>query len=101
MILIVSVRKIKPGTYDDFRRAWEPDPWYPGLTRVSISRGDEDPDEVLTVGHFDLSIEAFDELRDSPEFLSQEERRLRALSEFEETVRLSEVYVLQEEIARS
>lgn len=100
MIAIVSVRRIKSGTYDEFRRAWEPDPWYPGLKRVLISRGDEDPDEVLTVGYFDLSLEEFDSLRDSPEFLSQEERRLRALSEFEETLRLSEVYVVQEDITR-
>jgi hypothetical protein len=100
VIVIVSVRRIKSGSYEDFRRAWEPDPWYPGLKRILISRGDEDPDEVLTVGYFDLSLEEFDQLRDSPDFLAQEEKRLRAMSEFEETLRMSEVYVVEEDITR-
>jgi hypothetical protein len=100
VIAIVSVRRIKPGTYEEFRRVWEPDPWYPGLKRVLISRGDEDADEVMTVGYFDLSLEEFDKLRDNPDFLAQEEQRLRAMSEFEVSLRMSEVYVVQEDITR-
>ncbi len=97
MIAIVSVRRIKSGSYDEFRKVWEPDPWYPGLTRVMISRGDEDPDEVLTLGFFDLDLEEFERLRDDPKFLGQEEKRLRAIAQFEETLRLSEVYVVQDD----
>jgi hypothetical protein len=100
VILILSVRRIKEGTFDDFRRAWEPDPWYPGLSRILISRGDEDPDEVTTIGFFDLDLEEFEKLRDDPSFMSQEERRLRAMAQYEETLRMSEVYVVQEDISR-
>jgi hypothetical protein len=101
MIAVLTVRKLKPDSYEDFRRVWEPDPWYPGLKRVVISRGDEDPDEVMTLGLFALDLEEFDKLRDSTEFMSQEERRLRAMAQYEETLRLSEIFIVEEDIERA
>ena len=56
MMCLVTVRQIKPGTFDDFRAAWQPDPWLPQLQRVEILRNDENPDEVTTIGYVDTAM---------------------------------------------
>jgi hypothetical protein len=42
MLCAVTVRSIKPGSFEDFRREWEPSPWPPELSRVVISLGAEE-----------------------------------------------------------
>ena len=34
MICAVTIRMLKPGSFDQFRKEWEPRPWPPGLTRA-------------------------------------------------------------------
>jgi len=33
-----TVRRLKPGSYDDWRKAWEPDEWPEGSKRAYILR---------------------------------------------------------------
>ena len=94
----VTVRQIKPGTYEQFREAWEPDPWLPKLTRALVFRNEDNPDMVLSVGFFDASVEEIDAIRDDPAVLTEEESRLRRISQFEERVVLNGIFELTEEV---
>ena len=94
----VTVRQIKPGTYEEFRKAWEPDPWLPKLTRALVFRNDDNPDMVMSVGFFDASIDEIDAIRDDPTVLAEEESRLRRISQFEEQVVLNGIFELVDEV---
>lgn len=98
MMAAVTVRQIKPGSYEDFRRAWEPDPGLPKLRNAIVLRNDDNPDQVLTIGFFDTDAEGVDEIRDDPAVLRSEEARLRRIAEFEERVLLNGIYELVDEI---
>ncbi len=98
MMCLVTVRQIKPGSYEDFRRAWEPDPWLGQLQRVEILRNDDDPDQVITVGYVDLSPDELEALRDEPAVLEAEARRLERIAPFEEQVLLNGVFEAVEEV---
>lgn len=65
MICALTVRRIKPGTFEEFReaftRGWSeedalPERW----VRFHMLRNADDPDEVISFGFFDGSV---DELR--------------------------------------
>jgi hypothetical protein len=66
MICALTVRTLKPGTFEDFRTAFmghaNPDTVPAGWVRFSMVRGVENPDEVVCFGFFDGSLE---ELRGS------------------------------------
>jgi hypothetical protein len=99
MMCAVTVRQIKPGTYDEFREAWEPDPWLPRLERALVLRNEDNPDQVLTIGFFAATQDELDaEVRDDPAVLTAEERRLRRIAEFEERVLLNGIFELAEEV---
>ena len=61
MLCALTVRTLEPGTFDQFRAAFmqgiDPDEAPPGMVRFSMVRNAEDPDEVITFGMFDGSIE--------------------------------------------
>ena len=64
MICALTVRTLKPGTFDEFREAFlsgmDPDSPPEGWVRFDMLRNAENPDEVITFGFFDGSV---DELR--------------------------------------
>jgi hypothetical protein len=99
MLCSVTIRQLRPGHYDAFREAWTPQKWLPPVTRVVIGRNDELPDQVLTATFVALeSAEDADAMRDEPELLVAEERRLQAISEHEEAVVFKAVFRVTEEI---
>jgi hypothetical protein len=98
MLCAVTVRSIKPGSYEAFRQEWEPQPWPPELSRVLILRNDQDPDQVLTASFLDLPPDQLDELRDDPSLLEAEESRLARISESEESVVFKGIFEVAEEI---
>jgi hypothetical protein len=98
MLCAVTIRSIKPGTFDDFRREWEPRPWPPELSRVVISRNEQDPDQVLTASFLDVAAERFDELRDHPALLGAEEDRLARIAEYEEALVFKGIFEIVEEL---
>ena len=52
----LTVRKLKPGTYDEWRKAWgDDDP--PAEAEVYILRNLKDPDEIIAFGMIDGDIE--------------------------------------------
>jgi hypothetical protein len=99
MLCAVTVRLIKPGSFEDFRREWEPSPWPPELSRVVISRNEQDPDQVLTASYIDVEAERFDELRDHPALLGAEESRLARIAQYEEALVFKGIFEVVEELS--
>jgi hypothetical protein len=64
MLSALTVRKLKPGTFEDFRVAFtsfdDADNPPPGWVRFNMLRNAEDPDEVICFGFFAGTV---DELR--------------------------------------
>ncbi len=98
MMCAVAVRKIRPDSYDEFRKAWQHDPWLPRYQKALVLRREGLPDEVMTMAFFDGTREEYEAARDEPETMRAEERRLRRISEVEEKVLLSAVFELVEEV---
>ena len=52
MVCALSVRRLKPGSYDAFREAWEPKPWPKGALRAYHARSTSDENVVVSFGLF-------------------------------------------------
>lgn len=74
MYAALTVRKLKPGSYEDWRRAWEPDEWPRSFSKAYILRNVDDPDEVIAFGFTDSSRE---ELQRDPAAEGEEQRSER------------------------
>ena len=99
MLCALTVRRLKPGTYEEFRAAWEPDPWPDFLRGAYLVRNQDDENEVAAFGFLDLTPDSLDALRDDPEFLTREAKRMERIAAFEESVVLNAIYEVAEEVA--
>jgi heme-degrading monooxygenase HmoA len=60
MLVMFSARRLKPGAWEQFRRAWDPgDAQPPGLQRAYHARNIRDEDEVISFGLFDMTEEDY------------------------------------------
>ncbi|MEM8744129.1 MAG: hypothetical protein AAGF14_05790 [Pseudomonadota bacterium] len=51
MLCSVFLRRLKPGkSYEDFRKAWEPDVGFGVPTRVINARSLDDPSQIISIG---------------------------------------------------
>ncbi len=56
MIVMFSARRLKPGAWEQFRRAWDPGgDKPPGFKRAYHARNIRDEDEVISFGLFDMT----------------------------------------------
>ena len=55
MMCAIAVRRIKPDSYDEFRKAWQHDPWLPRYEKALVLRREGKEDEVMTMAFFDGS----------------------------------------------
>ena len=58
MRVALTVRKLKPGSYDDWRKAWEPDEMPTEIGKGYILRNVNDPDEIIAFGMFEGDLSA-------------------------------------------
>jgi hypothetical protein len=98
MMCAIAVRQIKPGSYEQFRIAWQHDPWLPRYERCFVMRNEDSPDHVLTMAFFPGGADEYEAARDDPETMAAEARRLQRISEWEERVLISGVYEVVEEV---
>jgi len=97
MLVFFSARRLKPGSFDQFRRAWQPgegqDDLPDGAVAIYHARNRKDPDEVISFGIFDL---------DDPAAVRGDEqaelKRQDAMAAFVENIPLEGVYEVIEEI---
>ncbi len=91
MIVMFSARRLKPGAWEQFRRAWDPGTDKPpGLQRAYHARNIRDEDEIISFGLFDMSEEDYRRWRAEAD--AEENRRMIDLSAFVENDHVSGVY---------
>jgi hypothetical protein len=98
MICVLTHRRLKPDTFDEFREAWKPGQWWPGMVHAYHLRSVDDPCEVISFAFYDTTIDDYDASRDDPAFLEDEQRRLERISGFEESTRMGGVYEVAEDL---
>lgn len=96
MICALTVRKLKPGTFEQFREAFmggmgETPP--EGFVRFNMLRSTEDPDEVISFGIFDGSAEQLRELAAKEGYAEQ----LEGIAPFVESVGADGLYEIVED----
>jgi len=97
MLIALSARRLKPGAWDQFRRAWESGgDRPPNLVRAYHARNVRDEDEVVSFGIFDTTIEEFRAWRGEHE--QEELARVDALSAFVQNTYTEGIYDVIEEL---
>jgi heme-degrading monooxygenase HmoA len=91
MIVMLSARRLKPGAWDQFRRAWDPGgATPPGLQRVYHARNIRDEDEIVSFGLFEMTEDEYRSWRAEAD--AEETQRVDRLSAFVENEHVSGVY---------
>jgi heme-degrading monooxygenase HmoA len=91
VIVMFTARRLKPGAWEQFRRAWDPgDSTPPGFQRAYHARNIRDEDEIISFGVFDMSKDDYRAWRAEAD--ADENRRVGNLSAFVENEHVSGVY---------
>jgi heme-degrading monooxygenase HmoA len=91
MIVLFSARRLKPGAWEQFRRAWDPgDAKPPGFQRAYHARNMRDEDEVISFGLFDMTKDDYHRWRAEAD--ADERHRVDRLSAFVENTPVEGVY---------
>ena len=63
MLCALTVRKLKPGTFDEFKAGFGPpeEAAHQGWVRFHMLRGTSDENEVVTFGFFDGTVEQLEQ----------------------------------------
>jgi hypothetical protein len=98
MQCMLTVRRLKPGAEEAFGRVWAPERWSGRMTRAYYLRRQDDPLEVITFAFFEGGAEEIDAMRDEASWMAGEERRLSRIAPLEESVGLTGVFEVMEEV---
>jgi len=93
MIVMLSARRLEPGSWEKFREAWDPtgdDNMPPGFQRAYHARNIRDEDEVVSFGLFDMTEHDYRRWRAEAD--AKEMRRVDALSQYVQSEPVSGVY---------
>src|SRR3954465_2072652 len=91
MLVMSTARRLKPGAWDQFRRAWDPgDDKPPGFQRAYHARNIRDEDEVISFGLFDMSEDDYRAWRERAD--ADENQRVDRRSAFVENENVAGVY---------
>jgi heme-degrading monooxygenase HmoA len=98
MIVMFTARRLKPGAWEQFRRAWDAGGTRPpGLQRAYHARNIRDEDEVISFGLFDMSEEEYRRWRTEAD--AQELERQDQMAAFVQNEYVSGVYEVIDEVA--
>ncbi len=91
MLVFLSARRLKPGSWEQFRRAWDPGgDKPPGFQRAYHARNIRDEDEVISFGLFDMTEDDYRRWREEAD--AQENERVDKLSAFVENEHVGGVF---------
>lgn len=90
----LTARKLRPGTYDDWREAWGSVDG-PSGAKAYICRRLDDPDEIIAFGMIEMTQEELEAARPQGE---GEERRLAMMAPFVESVGTDGIYEVIDEV---
>jgi hypothetical protein len=99
MLCMLTVRRLKPGSEEEFAGVWAPERWHSRMVRAYALRRQDDPREVVTLGFFEGSEEEIDAMRDDPRWMAGEEARLRRIAPHEDEILISGVFEVIDEVA--
>jgi hypothetical protein len=95
MLCALTVRSLRPGTFEQFREAFLPSHEAPpGWVRFNMVRNLADPNEVICFGFFDGTV---DELRSSAESMGYDEQQAR-IAPFVESVGTDGLFEVVEDL---
>lgn len=95
MIAALTVRKLKPGTYDEWRKAWQGDDEdMPEGAEIYILRNMKDPDEIIAFGLVEGNMEGIQASMDP----AVEEARQAAMAPYVESTGADGIYDVIEKI---
>jgi heme-degrading monooxygenase HmoA len=91
VIVMFTARRLKPGAWEQFRRAWDPgDDIPPGFQRAYHARNIRDEDEIISFGLFDMDRAGYHSWRAEAD--AEENQRVDRLSAFVENEHVSGVF---------
>lgn len=97
MIVMFTARRLKPGAWDQFRRAWDSGGSRPpGLQRAYHARNIRDEDEVISFGVFDMTEADYRRWREDAD--AEENTRQDQMAAFVANEYVSGVYEVIEEL---
>ena len=100
MLVFLSHRRLKPGSYDRYREAWEPEVIPEDLLREEIyhARSLENPDEVISFGIVDLAPEDLPRFREAFGGEEAEARRQARMADVVEWTGVDGIFEVVEEL---
>ena len=91
MIVMFTARRLKPGAWEQFRRAWDPgDAKPPGFQRAYHARNIRDEDEIISFGLFEMTEDEYRRWRAEAD--ADETQRVDRVSAFVESQAVEGVY---------
>ena len=90
----LTVRKLKPGSYEEWRQAWQSDPWPEGV-HAYILRNLNDPDEIIAFGLTERDPDSF---RNDPNMETQQRERNEAMAPHVESTGADGFYEVIDEV---
>jgi hypothetical protein len=96
MYAALTVRKLNSGSYDEWRKAWEPDEWPEGAQKAYILRNLDDPDEIIAFGFFEGDLDA---IRNDERMREQQRTRFERMAPHVESTGADGIYEVVEEVA--
>jgi heme-degrading monooxygenase HmoA len=91
MIVMLTARRLKPGAWEQFRRAWDPgDAKPPGFQRAYHARNIRDEDEIVSFGLFEMTEDEYRSWRATAD--AEETHRVDRLSAFVQNEYVAGVY---------
>jgi hypothetical protein len=97
--VLLTARKLKPGTYDDWRKAWDPDASdveMPSGAKAYICRNVADENDIVAFGMVEATPEEVEAMRPSPE---AEEARQSGMAPYVESVSTDGLYEVIDEVS--
>jgi hypothetical protein len=98
MHLLLTVRKLKPGSYDEWRKAWEPEEWPEGAQRAYILRNVDDPNEIVAFGFYEDDLT---QRRSDPRMQETQRSRFERMAPYVEAMGADGAYEVIEEVQPS
>jgi hypothetical protein len=100
VLVFLSHRRLKPGSYDRYREAWEPEVVPEDILREEIyhARSLENPDEVISFGIMDISRDEIPKMREAFGGEEAEARRQARMAEVVEWTGIDAIFEVVEEL---
>ena len=100
MLVFLSHRRIKPGSWEAYRKAWEPDQLPEGVReRIYHARSLTDPDEIISFGILEAAPEDLAAMREQFGGDEAEARRQARMGEVVTWTGVDQVFEVVEELA--